>query len=46
MPGAKTKREEMEDFVEAIERGDRFEVDAREMSRFKQQLEATFSNVK
>lgn len=43
MPGAK---DEMLEFIEALERGDEFEVDPKAMAVFRQALEANFSNVK
>jgi hypothetical protein len=46
MPGAKTPRDEMEEFAEAVLRGDSFEVDPREMELLKRRIDSTFSNVK
>ena len=45
MPGAKSEHDEMREFVEAIERGDAFEVDPEEMAAFKKDLESTFNNI-
>lgn len=42
MPGAKTEEDEMREFVEAVQRGDTFEVDPDEVEAFKRQMEATF----
>jgi hypothetical protein len=42
MPGAKTEEDEMREFVEAIQRGDTFEVDPEQAEAFKRQMMATF----
>lgn len=46
MPGAKSEEEEMREFVEAVQRGDKFETDPEDLARFKRQMESTFRNVK
>ena len=42
MPGAKSEEDEMREFVEAIQRGDKFEMDPEEMENFKRNMERTF----
>lgn len=46
MPGAKTEEDEMREFVEAVQRGDKFETDPAALDQFKQQLHSTFRNVR
>jgi hypothetical protein len=45
MPGAKSEEDEMQEFVEAVLRGDTFETDPEDLERFKRQMESTFGNV-
>lgn len=42
MPGAKSEEDEMREFVEAVQRGDKFEADPEEIERFKRQMESAF----
>lgn len=46
MPGAKTEDDEMREFVEAIQRGETFEVDPDQAEAFKRQMESTFGKRK
>ena len=46
MPGAKTEEDEMREFVEAVQRGEKFETDPAALEQFKQQLHSTFRNVR
>jgi hypothetical protein len=45
MPGAKTEKDEMREFVEAVQRGDKFEMDPDEAALFRRQMEASFGNI-
>lgn len=45
MPGAKSEEDEMREFVEAVQRGDKFETDPELLAKFKQQMTSTFRNV-
>jgi hypothetical protein len=45
MPGAKSEEDEMQEFVEAIQRGDTFETDPEDLEHFKQQMQRSFKNV-
>ena len=42
MPGAKSEEDEMREFVDAIQRGETFEVDPEEMERFKREMDRCF----
>jgi hypothetical protein len=44
LPGAKTKEEELEEFAEAVLRGDTFETDPEELEIFKRQMMQSFRN--
>jgi hypothetical protein len=46
MPGAKSEEDEMREFVERVQRGDKFEIDPEAAESFKQQMQSMFSNVK
>lgn len=46
MPGAKTEEDEMREFAEAVQRGDKFEVDPEAAAAFKRQMESTFGNLR
>lgn len=46
MPGAKSADDDMREFVEAVERGDKFETSAEEIAAFRSGIESTFRNVK
>ena len=45
LPGAKSKEEEMIEWLEALERGEEPQPDPAEVARFKRQMKATFSNL-
>lgn len=45
MPGAKSEEEEMREFVERVQRGDKFETDPEELARFKTQMRSSFRNL-
>jgi hypothetical protein len=45
LPGAKSKEEEMIEWLEALEAGDEPEPDPEEVARFKQQMKAAFRNL-
>jgi len=45
MPGAKSEEEEMREFVDRVQRGDKFEVDPEAIAAFKQQMRSSFKNL-
>lgn len=45
LPGAKSEEDEMREFVEAVQRGDRFELDPEDSEAFKRKMQETFRNV-
>jgi hypothetical protein len=46
LPGAKSDEEEMQEFAEAVMRGDSFEVDPEQVEKFKRRMVTEFGNVR